>query len=118
MCSDGSSKLPKFTVPAINRLISDGGELKRAALVVAAWAMYLKGVDETGLHYAIPDPRAEFCQALVADDELIVQRLLSVEEIFGGAIPRSAEFVAAFEWCLNSLRDVGVSKTLENLLHL
>ncbi|MBO5393267.1 MAG: mannitol dehydrogenase family protein, partial [Pseudomonas sp.] len=66
----------------------------------------------------IPDPRAEFCQALVADDELIVQRLLSVEEIFGGAIPRSAEFVAAFEWCLNSLRDVGVSKTLENLLHL
>ncbi|MDA7024330.1 mannitol dehydrogenase family protein [Pseudomonas fragi] len=118
VCSDGSSKLPKFTVPAINRLISDGGELKRAALVVAAWAMYLKGVDENGLHYAIPDPRAEFCQALVADDELIVQRLLSVEEIFGGAIPRSAEFVAAFEWCLNSLRDVGVSKTLENLLHL
>ena len=118
VCSDGSSKLPKFTVPTINRLIADGAELKRAALVVAAWALYLKGVDENGQIYAIPDPRAAFCQALVADDALIVQRLLSVEEVFGSAIPRSAEFVAAFEWCLNSLRDAGVSKTLENLLHI
>lgn len=118
VCSDGSSKLPKFTVPTINRLIADGAELKRAALVVAAWALYLKGVDENGQTYAIPDPRAAFCQALVADDALIVQRLLSVEEVFGSAIPRSAEFVAAFEWCLNSLRDAGVSKTLENLLHI
>ncbi|KMN17584.1 mannitol dehydrogenase family protein [Pseudomonas helleri] len=118
VCSDGSSKFPKFTVPTINRLIADGAELKRAALVVAAWALYLKGVDETGQTYAIPDPRAEFCQALVADDELIVQRLLGVEEIFGTAIAQSAEFVAAFEWCLNSLREVGVSGTLERLARL
>ena len=118
VCSDGSSKFPKFTVPTINRLIADGAEMKRAALVVAAWALYLKGVDETGQTYAIPDPRAEFCQALVADDELIVQRLLGVEEIFGTAIAQSAEFVAAFEWCLNSLREVGVSGTLESLARL
>ncbi|MFJ2331526.1 mannitol dehydrogenase family protein [Pseudomonas helleri] len=118
VCSDGSSKFPKFTVPTINRLIADGAELKRAALVVAAWALYLKGVDENGQTYAIPDPRAEFCQALVADDELIVQRLLGVEEIFGTAIAQSAEFVAAFDWCLNSLREVGVSGTLESLARL
>jgi len=118
VCSDGSSKFPKFTVPTINRLIADGAELKRAALVVAAWALYLKGVDENGQTYAIPDPRAEFCQALVADDELIVQRLLGVEEIFGTAIAQSAEFVAAFEWCLNSLREAGVSGTLESLARL
>ena len=116
VCSDGSSKFPKFTVPTINRLIADGQETERAALVVAAWALYLKGVDENGDSYRIPDPRAEFCQALVADDGLISQRLLSVEEIFGTAIPESAEFVAAFERCFNSLREVGVTKTLERLL--
>ncbi|MDF2643827.1 MAG: mannitol dehydrogenase, partial [Pseudomonas sp.] len=38
------------------------------------------------------------------------------EEIFGLAIPRSAEFVAAFEQNLNNLRDLGVSGTLEKLL--
>jgi mannitol 2-dehydrogenase len=116
VCSDGSSKFPKFTIPTINRLIADGRETKRAALVVAAWAMYLKGVDENGDTYAIPDPRAEFCKGLVADDALMTQRLLAVEEIFGTAIPRSAEFVAAFEWCCDSLREVGVTRTLERVL--
>jgi mannitol 2-dehydrogenase len=116
VCSDGSSKFPKFTVPTINRLIADGRETKRAALVVAAWALYLKGVDENGDTYSIPDPRAAFCQELVADDALITQRLLGVEEIFGTAIAHSPEFVAAFEWCCNSLRDVGVTRTLERVL--
>ncbi|QXI25814.1 mannitol dehydrogenase family protein [Pseudomonas vanderleydeniana] len=115
VCSDGSSKFPKFTVPTINRLIADGRDTERAALVVAAWALYLKGVDENGVRYRIPDPRAEFCQALVTDDTLIVQRLLGVEEIFGTAIPRSEAFITAFEDGYNSLREVGVSKTLERL---
>ncbi|MFJ2478728.1 mannitol dehydrogenase family protein [Pseudomonas sp. NPDC087598] len=116
VCSDGSSKFPKFTIPTINRLIADGRETKRAALVVAAWALYLKGVDENGDTYSIPDPRAIFCQALVADDALMTERLLAVEEIFGTAIPRAAEFVAAFEWCCNSLREDGVTRTLERVL--
>ena len=116
VCSDGSSKFPKFTVPTINQLIADGRDTRRAALVVAAWALYLKGVDENGETYSIPDPRAVFCQALVAEDALITQRLLAVEEIFGTAIPDSPEFVAAFDWCCNSLREVGVSRTLERIL--
>ncbi len=116
VCSDGSSKFPKFTVPTLNRLIEDGAPLDRAALVVAAWALYLKGVDENGTHYSIPDPRAEFCQALVADDVILTQRLLGVEEIFGTRIPQSAAFVAAFENQLKHLRQLGVDKTLERLL--
>ncbi|WP_249674983.1 mannitol dehydrogenase family protein [Pseudomonas abieticivorans] len=116
VCSDGSSKFPKFTVPTINRLIESGGDLNRAALVVAAWALYLKGVDEKGSHYRIPDPRAAFCQALVADDGLVTQRLLGVDEIFGTAMAQSAEFVAAFEIQLKHLRLNGVQWTLEHLL--
>ncbi|ORM45018.1 mannitol dehydrogenase, partial [Pseudomonas chlororaphis subsp. chlororaphis] len=116
VCSDGSSKLPKFSVPTLNRLIADGRDTERAALVVAAWARYLKGVDENGDTYRIPDPRAAFCQALVADDALISQRLLAVEEIFGSAIPNSPAFVEAFERCYSSLRDNGVTLTLERVL--
>ncbi len=122
VCSDGSSKFPKFTVPTINRLILDASNLDRASLVVAAWALYLQGNQtgdfkgENGVEYRIVDPRADFCKALVADDVLITQRLLEVEEIFGAAIPRSAEFVASFEHNLNSLKQLGVSKTLEKLL--
>ena len=60
--------------------------------------------------------RAAFCQGLVSDDALISQRLLGVEEIFGKAIPNSPEFVAAFERCYASLRDKGVTQTLQTLL--
>ena len=116
VCSDGSSKLPKFTVPTLNRLIAEERDPERAALLVAAWALYLKGVDENGDTYGIPDPRAAFCQALVADDGAISQRLLAVEEIFGSAIPNSPAFVEAFERCYTSLRDNGVSRTLERVL--
>ncbi|WP_407309236.1 mannitol dehydrogenase family protein [Pseudomonas sp. nanlin1] len=116
VCSDGSSKFPKFTVPTINRLIADSADLERAALVVAAWALYLKGVDERGANYDIPDPRAAFCQGLVADDSTLTERLLGVEEIFGKAIPQSAAFVAAFENNLANLRRYGVHGTLQRLL--
>lgn len=53
----------------------------------------------------------------MADDALISQRLLGVGEIFGTAIPNSAEFVAAFERCFASLRDNGVTETLKRLTH-
>ncbi|WP_417778656.1 mannitol dehydrogenase family protein [Stutzerimonas xanthomarina] len=119
VCSDGSSKFPKFTVPTINRLIADNAdnaELDRAALVVAAWAMYLKGIDENGTRYSIPDPRAEFCQSLVEEDEGLAERLLGREEIFGTHIPRSSAFRDAFERNLLRLRTLGVSGTLDLLL--
>lgn len=114
--SDGSSKFPKFTIPTINRLIADHAQLDRAALVVAAWALYLRGVDELGNRYRIPDPRADFCQALVDQDEGLAQRLLGREEIFGPHLIRSAAFVEAFERGLQRLRSLGVKGTLELLL--
>ncbi|KTT53570.1 mannitol dehydrogenase [Pseudomonas oryzihabitans] len=116
VCSDGSSKFPKFTVPTINRLIEDGKDLDRAALVVAAWAVYLRGVDETGATYRIPDPRANYCEELVQDQKNLTERLLGAEEIFGKHIPKSAAFVAAFERQLYNLRTHGVSATLQTLL--
>ena len=116
VCSDGSSKFPKFSVPTIDRLIADNAALDRAALVVAAWALYLRGADENGVPYHIPDPRADFCQSLVAEDDGLAERLLGREEIFGTQIPRSLAFRDAFERNLLRLRTLGVSGTLDLLL--
>ena len=116
VCSDGSSKFPKFSVPTIDRLIAANAALDRAALVVAAWALYLRGADENGVPYHIPDPRADFCQSLVAEDDGLAERLLGREEIFGTQIPRSLAFREAFERNLLRLRTLGVSGTLDLLL--
>ncbi|MGG7598167.1 mannitol dehydrogenase family protein [Pseudomonas sp. WC1] len=116
VCSDGSSKFPKFIVPTANRLIADGKPLERVALVVAAWALYLRGEDEQGTRYSIPDPRAADCQARVAQRDGLAARVLGDEAIFGTAIPASKAFVSAFERLYDSLREVGVSETLRQVL--
>ena len=116
VCSDGSSKFPKFIVPTANRLIADGQALDRVALVVAAWAVYLRGVDENGTAYAVPDPRAADCQARVVQRDGLAARVLGDEAIFGTAIPTSKAFVSAFERQYDSLREVGVSETLRRVL--
>jgi mannitol-1-phosphate/altronate dehydrogenase len=116
VCSDGSSKFPKFTVPTLNRLIREDKALDRASLVVAAWAHYLKGRDEQGNSYRMIDPRLSFCQSLVADEGDTTLRLLGVEEIFGHTLPASQAFIESFGRNLNSLRAQGVSATLERLL--
>lgn len=115
VCSDGSSKFPKFTVPTINQLIADGQPLDRAALVVAAWALYLQQPKDIP-PYTLVDPRLDFCKSLVADDAHLTERVLGVEEIFGKAIPQSADFIAAFERQLHNLRTLGVQGTLQALL--
>ncbi|MCO7515917.1 mannitol dehydrogenase family protein [Pseudomonas guariconensis] len=116
VCSDGSSKFPKFIVPTANRLIADGQPLERVALVVAAWALYLRGVDENGTTYAIPDPRASDCQARAVQRDGLAARVLGDEAIFGTLIPASKAFVAAFERMYDSLREFGVSETLRRVL--
>ncbi|MBJ9974872.1 mannitol dehydrogenase family protein [Pseudomonas sp. S75] len=116
VCSDGSSKFPKFIVPTANRLIAEGRPLDRVALVVAAWALYLGGEDEQGNRYSIPDPRAAQCQARVVQRDGLAARVLGDETIFGTAIPNSRAFVQAFETLYDSLREVGVSETLRRVL--
>ena len=115
VCSDGSSKFPKFTVPTIDRLIADGQALDRAALVVAAWALYLQQPGDVK-PYTIVDPRADFCRGLVADPAALTERLLGVEDIFGSTIAGSEAFHGAFERQLRNLRELGVQGTLKTLL--
>ncbi|MDH2434489.1 mannitol dehydrogenase family protein [Pokkaliibacter sp. MBI-7] len=113
-CSDGSAKFPKYIMLTVNQLLQEGKPLDRVALIIASWAWYLKGVNERGESYRIPDPRADFMQQQVQDDASLTQRFLGVEDIFGKAPLASAEFVAAFERALNSLREKGVQATLRD----
>ncbi|WP_417663275.1 mannitol dehydrogenase family protein [Pseudomonas sp.] len=116
VCSDGSSKFAKFIVPTLNQLIAEDQPLDSAALVVAAWALYLKEVDEQGEHYTIIDPRADYCRTLVSDDAQLTERVLGTESIFGPKLAASPAFVQAFERNLHRLRTLGVTGTLQALL--
>ncbi|MGV6477632.1 mannitol dehydrogenase family protein [Azotobacter vinelandii] len=113
LCSDGSSKFPKFVLPTLLEQIEAGAPLQRTALIVAAWCHYLRGIDERGETYPIPDPRAAWLREAACVEERLVETFLGLEEVFGHEIPASEAFVAAFRLQLERLRSLGVRATLE-----
>ncbi|WP_020406495.1 mannitol dehydrogenase family protein [Hahella ganghwensis] len=116
ICSDGSSKFPKFVLPTLLDMIEQGKPLERVALIIAAWAHYLRGVDEKGEHYSIPDPRAGWLQEAIEGSADLVESFLGLEDVFGKSIPSSREFIEAFRLQLERLQQLGVKATLEMTL--
>lgn len=112
LCSDGSSKIPKFLSPTILQLLRDGRSVERVALIVASWAQYLRGQDEAGNGYEIQDPMAERLQRAVGDRDQLTQRFLNLTDIFGSELANSVEFVRAFETALDQLESRGAISVL------
>jgi hypothetical protein len=55
---DGSDRFPKFLLPVLRRQLETGGEIRRGALVLAAWSRFLEGRAENGDPTPIVDQRA------------------------------------------------------------
>lgn len=113
---DGSSKFSKFVFPTLYCLIDQNKPLQRVALIVAAWAHYLRGVDDLGQSFPTPDPRAEMLQQAIADDNRVVDNLLALDVVFGQRLPKSQAFVDAFREQLKNLETLGARATLEKIM--
>lgn len=114
LCMDGSSKIPKFLVPTIESLVKGGHSLTRVALVVASWALYLRGEDERGEKHKVDDPVAGRLQAAVSNRASLSQEFLGMADIFGPILAGSRAFEDAFNAALDGLETHGVMATLES----
>jgi len=56
---DGSERITKWVLPVIRENLARGGDVHRAAAVVASWARYCEGVDEEGRPIEIQDSRRD-----------------------------------------------------------
>lgn len=115
LCLDGSSKMPKFIVPTVHQLIESRAPMERVALIIAGWAIYLRGIDENGNSYLIDDPNSETLQAAVRDKDSITQEFLNLSEIFGTELINSPRFSHAYEHALIQLETKGVMATIRTL---
>ncbi|WP_372741570.1 mannitol dehydrogenase family protein [Neptunomonas sp.] len=118
ICSDGSSKFPKFVLPTLLGSIESGQPLERVALIIASWAHYLRGVDECGETYAISDPRADLLQQAIQDPDNLTSEFLGLYDVFGSVIPGSVAFREAFSLQLSRLQQYGVRTTIELTLDI
>jgi len=115
LCLDGSSKIPKFVLPTIEKMLDDERPLQRVALILASWAHYLRGRDDNGETYAIQDPLAERLQSAVSDRPQASAKFLSQSDIFGQKLSASTEFVQAFEQALANIENKGAIAALKSL---
>ena len=59
LAAESSDRIPKWLVPVVRENLESGGEVRRSALVIAAWARYAEGVDESGAPIDVVDQRRD-----------------------------------------------------------
>lgn len=115
LCMDGSSKIPKFLVPTVQTLVNEGRPLSRVAMIIASWALYLRGQDEQGQHHEINDPMAARLKSAVGDRGNLTPEFLGMSDIFGTTLASSSDFEEAFDAALDKLETNGVFAGLQSL---
>jgi mannitol 2-dehydrogenase len=115
LCADSSDRIPKWLLPVIREQLTNGGEMERSALVVAAWARYAEGVDEQGAPIDVVDRLREPLMAAAGRQRTEPTAFLAERQVFGDLIDQP-RFVAAYTEALRSLHERGARATLESLV--
>lgn len=110
-----SDRIPQWLVPVIRANVEAGRPVACAAAIVASWARYAEGVDETGQPIDAVDLRWEERHAAAlaqAQDPLAFVR----EPSMFGDLAQRPEFTEPYLATLATLRELGARAALRQLL--
>ncbi|MEP2240491.1 MAG: hypothetical protein ABJI22_19140, partial [Maribacter sp.] len=84
---ESSAKLPKFLIATIQDNLANGGSIKFATLVIAAWCYYSdKGVDKNGNPIEIIDAMQEQLHLAASKTQTDPLAFIRQETLFGNLI--------------------------------
>lgn len=109
-----SDRIPGFVLPTVADNLQKGGPVEAAALVVAAWAAGLRGVDEQGRELAVVDDRRDELLKVVRHGTDIPLALLDHPQL--AAVGADQRFRTAFVDAFESLSQHGVRGAARALL--
>jgi mannitol 2-dehydrogenase len=112
LCAESSDRIPKWLVPVIRHQLAAHGEVRRSALVVAAWARYAEGVDEDGAPIEVVDRRRDQVMARAARQRSEPLAFLEDPDLFAD-LAHQPGFVEHYLAALESLHVRGARATLE-----
>lgn len=115
LCAESSDRIPKWLLPVIHDQLASGGEVHRAAAVVASWARYAEGIDERGEAIEIVDRLKDELMAIAAKNRSQPVAFIENRELFGN-LADNERFRAAYLEALESLHRQGARATVEALL--
>ncbi|MFK7906935.1 MAG: hypothetical protein AB8B69_17510, partial [Chitinophagales bacterium] len=117
ICSESSAKLPKFLIPTLQENLANGGSIKYATFILAAWCYYSdKGVNEKDEPLEIIDSmKAELYQfAKTTQNDNI--GFLKQRELFGN-LEENQRFVAQYIEAVQLIyQEKGIRNLMENLI--
>ena len=112
---DGSERLPKWLLPVVRENLARGGEVRRSAAVVAAWARYAEGVDEEGQPIEVVDRRRDSLLERARRQREDPLAFLADRELFGD-LADDERFTAPYRAALDSLHERGARATMTALV--
>ncbi|CAN5528209.1 mannitol dehydrogenase family protein [soil metagenome] len=111
LCAESSDRIPKWVLPVIREELARGGEIRRATLVVAAWARYAEGVDEDGNPITVVDRLSEQLTTAALEQREKPLAFIAHRDLFGSLIDEP-RFVQTFRAALESLHSKGALATV------
>jgi mannitol 2-dehydrogenase len=119
LCANASDLIPKFLLPVVREQLAAGGPFTRAAAVVACWARYCEGTDESGQAIEMDDALAPQLRAAAQRQgerpgEHPLAFLEDNRSVFG-ELAGEPRFTQVYLGVLASLQEHGVRATLDDL---
>jgi len=116
LCAESSDRIPKWLLPVVRENLATGNApVTLSAAIVASWARYAEGIDESGDAITIVDPLADRLQRNAQSNRTDSLAFLRDREIFGDLCENSI-FTAEYARVLESLQAQGSIATLDMLL--
>ena len=115
LCANASDCIPKFLLPVIRDQLAAGRPVTRSAAVVASWARYAEGTDESGEPYEIDDDLAPQLRAAAGRQRARPAAFLEDNRAVFGDLADDRRFTGVYGAILASLLERGVRSTFADL---
>ena len=115
LAAESSDRIPKWLLPVVRERLSEGGSVNLSAAIVASWARYDEGIDESGAEIVVVDPLRDELMMIAKQQKVNPLAFIENVKLFGDLASNSI-FADSYLLALNSLHSDGAQKTLQRIL--
>lgn len=116
ICSESSSKIPKFLLPTIREQLDREGPLHCSAFIIASWCHYLEQAGTAKHDWEILDEMKEvLIRGAKSSNNEDPLAFLKIKPVFG-ILVQSKRFVETYLPLIDNLRKNGIEETIRNFI--
>jgi mannitol 2-dehydrogenase len=114
LCAGASDKIPKWVLPVVRQNLAAGRPVRLAATLIASWARYAEGVDDSGHAVEVVDALRDEVTRRARQQATDPLSFVANERVFGD-LARQPAFAEAYLRALDSFRRLGARQTLAQI---